>query len=239
MDHTNRNYVTQPVLKASKRKKAKQQRDFTRSEEIIHALTHGAAALLGIPGLILMMLQAIGQGVLATSAAAIYGASLIILYSASCAYHASCARFGEHTISPVRDFFMKCDHSMIFILILGTYTPACLAAMGGTIGWTVFGIVAACCTLGIILNIIDVKRFHKISLILYIVTGWTIVIACVPLLHAIGPIGFALIVGGGILYTVGVIFYRMEHIPYMHIIWHLFVIGGSLMHYLAIYFYCF
>lgn len=220
-------------------KKYETARDFSKKEEVIHAVTHGAAALLAVPALVLLLLRAAPLGALAVVAAAIYGASLIILYSASCAYHAACARFGEHQASPVRDFFMKCDHSMIFLLIVGTYAPACLAAMGGAIGWVIFGIVAACCLLGITLNIIDVARFHKLSLVLYILTGWAIIVAAVPLFRAIGGIGFALIVLGGVLYTVGVIFFKMERVPYMHVLWHLFVIGGSLLHYIAVYLYCF
>ena len=110
--------------------------------------------------------------------------------------------------------------------------------MGGVIGWVIFGIVAACCVAGIALNIIDVGRFHKLSLVLYILTGWTIIVAAVPLYRAIGGVGFALIVLGGVLYTVGVIFFKMERVRYMHVIWHFFVIGGSLLHYLAVYLYC-
>lgn len=220
-------------------KKYKTARDFSKKEELLHAVTHGAAALLAIPALVLLILRAAPLGVLAVVAATIYGASLIILYSASCGYHAACAHFGEHQPSPLRDFFMKCDHSMIFLLIVGTYAPACLAALGGVIGWVIFGIVAACCVVGIGLNMIDVARFHKISLWLYILTGWAIIVAAVPLFHSIGGTGFSLIVLGGVLYTVGVIFFKMERVPYMHVVWHFFVIGGSLLHYIAIYLYCF
>lgn len=222
-----------------KMKKELKARDFSRFEEVMHALTHGIGSLLGILGFILLILKASDYKTADVISAAVFGASLVILYSASCAYHASCARYGEHTLSRVRNFFMKCDHCMIFILIVGTYTPACISAMGGWVGWTVFGTVATLCTLGIILNAIDVERFSKISLVLYILTGWTIAVASVPYFNAVGALGFAFLIAGGILYTIGVVFYKLKHIPYMHVIWHLFVLGGSIMHYIMVYFFCY
>ena len=229
-------------LKIQAVKKAKREvceREYTKTEEVIHSITHGAGALLGVVGLIVLIMKVIGQGTLNMVSAAIYGASLIILYSASCAYHTSCAVYGENTVSPVRDFCMKCDHSLIFILILGTYTPACLSAIGGWIGYTVFGVVASCSLIGITLNIISVERFQKISMFLYLLAGWMIVVALVPFYNAIGPRGIAFLVAGGILYTIGVVFYKLKRIPNMHIIWHLFVLGGSIMHYIMVYFYCY
>jgi len=215
------------------------EREFSRYEEVTHAITHAVGAVLGVLGLILLLIKASGAGFLSVFSASLYGASRIILYSASCAYHSSCAVYGSYKPSRVRDFFMKCDHSMIYFLILGTYTPACLASMGGFVGFTVFGVVAVCCILGVILNVIDVERFKKISLILYLVTGWTIVIALRPYYDAIGPRGIGFLVLGGILYTVGVIFYKMQNIRNMHIIWHFFVLAGSVMHYIMVYFYCY
>ena len=220
-------------------KKELKARDFSGFEEVMHSLTHGIGAFLSILGLILLIFRVSGSGVVQIISTAIFGSSLVVLYSASCAYHTSCAYYGEHTVSRVRDFFMKCDHCMIFILILGTYTPACISAMGGWIGWTVFGIVAALCTLGIILNAIDVERFSKISLVLYILTGWTIAVASVPYFNAVGSLGFLFLILGGVLYTVGVAFYKLKHVRYMHIVWHLFVLCGSVMHYIMVYFFCY
>ncbi len=212
-------------------------REYSRFEEITHAVTHGAGALLSAVGLVFLILKAAGDPIALVSAI-VFGISLIVLYLASCAYHSSCVIFGETAPSRIRDLAMKCDHSLIYILILGTYTPACLAAMGGAVGIAVFAIVAAACLLGIVLNVIDVERFKRISLILYLVAGWTIAAAIYPYYTAVGPGGIACLLLGGAAYTVGVLFYRAKHIKYMHIVWHLFVLLGSIFHYFMVYSYC-
>ena len=214
------------------------ERQYLLKEEILHTVTHAIGALLGVLALVLLILKALPLGAVATVGAIVFGVSLIALYSASALYHGSCAYYGEYVVSPVRDFFMKCDHCMIFILIVGTYTPACIYAMGGVVGWCVFGVVATSSILGLILNSIDVDRYHKISLVLYLVTGWTIAAASVPYFKAIGPVGFGFLLLGGAFYTVGVIFYKMQKVPYMHVLWHLFVLGGSVMHFFMVYGYC-
>ncbi|MBE6645800.1 MAG: hemolysin III family protein [Ruminococcaceae bacterium] len=215
------------------------EREYFKYEEVTHAVTHGIGAGLSVLALVLLLLKTSGLGFLSVLSASVYGISMIVLYSASCAYHASCSVYGDYKPSRVRDFFMKCDHSTIFFLILGTYTPACLVSMRGPVGFTVFGIVASCCIFGFVLNVISVERFYKVSQILYLLTGWTIVVALYPFYNAIGLRGIGFLVLGGILYTVGVAFYKMKNIPNMHIIWHLFVLGGSVMHYVMVYFYCF
>ena len=214
-------------------------REFSRGEEICHAITHGIGALLGILGALMLLIKVSGFDALSIFAASVYGASLVILYSASCAYHISSAVFGSKRESRVREFFMKCDHSMIFFLILGTYTPACLVTLRGPIGFTVFGIGAACCILGIVLNVINVRRFKKISLFLNLLSGWMIVIAFYPYYTVIGQLGSNYLILGGILYTVGVLFYKKPEIRYTHVIWHFFVLAGSLAHYVMVYFFCF
>ena len=215
------------------------ERQYFKREEVLHSLSHALGALLGVLGLVLLILKAIPLGAVAVVGGAVFGVALIVLYSASALYHGACAHYGEYTVSPVRDFFMKCDHCMIFILIVGTYTPACIYAMGGWIGWTVFGVVAGSSVLGLVLNANDVDRFHKISLVLYLVTGWAIAAASIPYYKAIGPVGFGFLLAGGLFYTIGVIFYKLQKIPYMHLLWHLFVIGGSVMHFFMVYGYCF
>ncbi len=214
-------------------------RGFTAKEEWIHSATHGLTALVAIFATVLLVLRAAPLGTVHTLGAALFGISLVILYSASATYHASCAIFPSEVRSRVRDIAQKFDHCCIFILIVGTYIPACFTSLGGAIGWTVFGVVGTCCTVGLILNAISVERFQGVSLWLYIITGWTIAIASVPLYRVIGSAGFAFLLAGGIFYTVGVIFYRLQNIKYMHIIWHSLVILGSVMHYLMVYFYCY
>ena len=219
-------------------KEAPREREFYRGEEIAHAATHGAGVILGIVGLILMLIKASSSGASAIIGAAVFGAALMILYSASFAYHGSCALYGSVAPSKIRDICMKCDHSLIYILILGTYTPACISAMGGFVGYLVFGVVLATCLVGIVLNVIDVERFMKISLVLYLIAGWTIALAIKPYYNAIGKDGIILLVLGGVAYTVGVLFYKAKKIPYMHIIWHVFVLLGSFFHFLMVYLYC-
>lgn len=213
-------------------------RRYRPAEEVLHSLTHALGALLAVLGLVLLILRAAPLPPSATVGAIIFGVALILLYSASALYHGACARYGDDTVCPLRDFFMKCDHCMIYVLIAGTYAPACLYAMGGWVGWTVFGIVAACSTLGLVLNMIDVDRFGRVSLVLYLLTGWTIAAASVPYYRAVGPWGFGLLLLGGVLYTVGVFFYKRQRTPYMHVIWHLFVLGGSIAHFFMVYSFC-
>ena len=222
----------------SRKEKKLQKREFRLHEEILHALTHGIGALAGALGLLLLFDKASGREGLTLFSVAVYGISLIVLYSASCAYHVSCAVYGSTAPSRVRDFFMKCDHSMIFFLILGTYTPACLISMRGEIGFSLFAVVASCCIAGIVMNVKSVERFYVLSQILYLVAGWTIVIALYPYYKAVGSEGIVYLVIGGVLYTVGVFFYRMQNVPNMHIIWHLFTLAGSVAHFFMVYICC-
>ena len=216
-------------------KTAKIKREFTKKEEIIHAAMHGAAALLGIVGLVFLIMRASSMGALALGGAIIFGMSLVILYSASFFYHATCVKYSARDGALLRKIAQKCDHSLIFLLILGTYVPACWTALGGYMGWTVFGVVATCSILGMALNVINVGKFAKVSLVLNLISGWTIVVASLPYFNAIGPIGFNFLVAGGLFYTVGVVFYKLKRIPYMHVIWHAFVILGTVMHYIMVY----
>ena len=214
------------------------QRSFTKREEAIHSLTHGLGALAGVFLLIILIMRVWGGGILYTGAAIIYGVSIIVLYSASFAYHASSYAYEDGRDSSLRDFFKKCDHSIIFFLILGTYTPAC-AVLGGALGAVLFGIVASCSVLGVVLHIISVEKYKKISEILYLIAGWTIAPAIIPFYRVVGFSGILYLVLGGILYTVGVIFYKLEKKMYFHTIWHFFVLAGTAMHFILVYFYCF
>lgn len=205
----------------------------SRAEEIANTATHGAAASLGCIGLFFLILKAHYHGALAVAGAIFFGASLILLYLASTLYHATCISRPEG--DRLRSVMQKCDHVMIFLLILGTYVPACWTALGGWCGWTVFSVVGTCSLLGMALSWISVERFEKICLILNIISGWTIVIASIPYYNAIGPIGFNFLVAGGLFYTFGIIFYKMDKVPFMHVVWHLFVMLGSVMHFVMIY----
>ena len=200
-------------------------------EEFLHSLTHGSSALLSAVGLVFLMIKTVTLGALDFIGSIIFGVSLVMLYSASAIYHAS----PYETKS--REVLQKLDHCMIFVLILGTYVPACWTSLGGWLGWCVFAVVAVCGIVGVAINLIDIGRFYKFSLVLYVVSGWMIAIATVPFIKSIGFEGFAFLLGGGIFYTAGLIFYRMKNTKYMHLVWHLFVMLGSLMHYIMIYSY--
>ncbi len=203
--------------------------EHTHKEEFLHSLTHGSAAVLSAVGLALLVVKTASLGIVDLIGSIIFGVSLVLLYSASAIYHSA----PYETRS--REVLQKLDHCMIFVLILGTYVPACWTALGGWLGWSVFAVVAVCGIVGIAINLIDIGRFHKLSLVLYVVSGWMIAIATVPFIKAIGWQGFAFLLSGGLFYTAGLIFYRMTETRYMHLVWHIFVMLGSLMHFIMIY----
>jgi len=205
----------------------------SEKEEKINALTHIISAILAAVGLILLVIKVSDMGALAIVSAALYGGSMVLLYAASSTYHL----VKNGTVAKV--FLQKFDHASIFLLITGTYIPGCWISMGGVVGWIVFSVVAACGIVGITLNCIDVKKFSKICLVLYIVAGWTIAAALYPYYKAIGGMGILFLVLGGLLYTGGIFFYKKKKTPYMHAVWHVFVTLGSVMHFIMVYFYCY
>ena len=175
---------------------------------------------------LLVRCHQLGDGVAAVSSA-IYGTTLIILYTMSTLYHALA---NEKAKAVFRVF----DHVTIYLLIAGTYTPYTLACLGGALGWTLFGIVWAAAIVGIVFSSISLRRFQKLSMICYIAMGWVILIAIKPLWQVIGTLPMVFLVIGGVLYTGGVLFYQMKESRYMHSIWHLFVIAGSIFQYFSI-----
>lgn len=205
----------------------------SKKEERLNAATHIISAILAVIGSVLLIIKVYDMGALALASAALYGASMIILYSASSIYHLA------HNGTRTKIFLQKLDHASIFLLITGTYIPGCWISMGGAVGWIVFSLVAGCGIVGIILNFIEVKKFSKICLFLYIVAGWTIAAALYPYYRAIGGMGILFLVLGGLLYTGGIFFYKKKTTPYMHAVWHVFVTLGSIMHFIMIYFYCY
>ncbi|MBQ5590724.1 MAG: hemolysin III family protein [Clostridia bacterium] len=206
----------------------------TIGEEIANSISHGVGSLLSIAGtVVLIVFAALYSDALAVVSASLYGATLIILYTNSTLYHAL-------TNKTAKKVFRVFDHCSIFMLILGTYIPVSLSLLRNWIGWTLFGINIGCAVLGIVFNSINLEKFSKLSLLLYIIMGWSVLITLVPVLKAIlaqGVGGLILLVSGGILYTVGIIFYKSNK-KYMHFIWHFFVLGGSITHYFFVMFYC-
>lgn len=203
-------------------------RKYTLGEELFNAITHGIGALLSVAGCVILLVRChqLSDGVAAVSSA-IYGTTLIILYTMSTLYHALA---NEKAKAVFRVF----DHVTIYLLIAGTYTPYTLACLGGALGWTLFGIVWAAAIVGIVFSSISLRRFQKLSMICYIAMGWVILIAIKPLWQVIGTLPMVFLVIGGVLYTGGVLFYQMKESRYMHSIWHLFVIAGSIFQYFSI-----
>lgn len=197
----------------------------TPAEELASSITHGIGAALSIFALILMVVRA--EGALEVTAATIFGASLITLYLSSTLYHI----FTGHRI---KEFFQLLDHSCIYLLIAGSYTPITLVTLRGGWGWSLFGVVWGLAFAGIIFKTMTHgKNDHWISTAVYIAMGWLVVIALKPLLGAIEMTGFVFLAAGGLCYTLGVIFFVWEKMRFNHAIWHLFVMGGSACHVIA------
>jgi hemolysin III len=206
-------------------------KQYTLKEEIINSVTHGIGACMGIAGLtILVMIASLHGDVWHITSVAIYGSTLIILYLASTLYHG----FQKPKIKQALKVF---DHSAIYLLIAGSYTPFLLISLRGSLGWSLFGIVWGLAVLGIGSKIFFMHRFKKLSVLGYVLMGWLCVFALKEMITQIPIEGIVLLVCGGLAYTVGVIFYALERLPYNHAIWHLFVMGGSICHYFAILFY--
>jgi hemolysin III len=202
--------------------------EFSIAEEIWHAITHGVGLVLSIAGLaILVAYAALDGSALAVTASAIFGATLIVMYGSSTLYHAS-------TNIKVKKIFQQFDHASIYFLIAGTYTPITLIVLGGAWGWSIFSVIWGVAAIGIFLKFAYPDRFEKLSLILYLLMGWMIVIAIQPLLENMESGGLWLLFAGGLSYTVGVIFYVWDRVPFNHAIWHLFVLGGSILHYFMV-----
>lgn len=201
-------------------------------EEIGNAVTHGIGALLAIAGTTILIIRAcFYSDAMGIVSASIYGFTMILLYTFSTLYHSL-------TSYKAKRVFQVFDHCTIFLLILGTYTPICLNVLRGAWGWVLFGINAGCTVIGIVFNCIDLKKWHKASLVLYIIMGWSIVMAVKPAINSIPWQGLLYILAGGIAYTAGVIFYKSTK-KYMHFVWHFFVLAGSILQYFGILFYCF
>ena len=205
--------------------------EYTVTEEIIHALTHGVGVVLSIAGLSWMLYLSIAAAdPWRIAASTIYGVTLISLFLASTVYHSMYA-------SRHRDIYKLLDHCAIYLLIAGSYTPFLLVAMRTDKGWWLFGTVWAIATAGIIKKLWFRHRFPKIALASYLAMGWLIVVAAPQLADAIGPNGMKWLIGGGLFYSVGAIFYAMKRIPFNHAVWHVFVLGGGICHFLGIIWY--
>ncbi|MDR5597959.1 PAQR family membrane homeostasis protein TrhA [Paenibacillus larvae] len=205
--------------------------EYSIREEIANAISHGIGVLLSIGALAALIFYSVQYGdawhIVSVS---IFGASLILLYLCSTLVHSI-------TYKPTKDIFEIMDHSAIYVLIAGTYTPFLLVSLRGTIGWTLFSIIWALALAGIVFKIFYCKKFIVLSTLLYIAMGWLIIFAIKPLAQQLTAGGMIWLVSGGILYTVGTIFYVWRRVPFHHAIWHLFVLAGSVCHFSVVLFY--
>ncbi|MFP4226373.1 MAG: PAQR family membrane homeostasis protein TrhA [Desulfobacterales bacterium] len=199
-------------------------------EEIANSLTHGIGAVLAVIGLIALIIYSGNyRDIWRVVGFSVFGASLFTLYLSSTLYHA-------FPNGRIKHFLRLMDHSAIFLLIAGTYTPVLLVAMRGPWGWTLFGLIWAMAFAGLIFELAFLGRFKKVSLAIYIGMGWLAVIAIKPMLTMLPPGLLIYIVAGGLLYTTGIVFYVSKRLPYHHAIWHVFVLAGSVLHFLGMLF---
>lgn len=203
---------------------------YSLSEELLNSISHGVGAIFGIVATVLCILK----GCAASDpwrivSGAIFGATMLLLYLMSCLYHAL-------KVNKAKRVFRVIDHCTIFLLIAGTYTPFTLVTLRDSVGWWLFGTVWGIAILGITLNAIDLKKFSKISVACYLLMGWAILSEIEPLRANLASGGIALLVWGGVVYTVGAILYGIgSKVKYFHSIFHFFCLGGSVLHFLAIY----
>ncbi|MEH7224391.1 hemolysin III family protein [Bacillus sp. JJ1566] len=200
-------------------------------EEIANAITHGLGVLLSIPALVMLIVFAVKYGdVWHVVSFSIFGATMFLLYLFSTLLHSI-------THLKAKKVFAILDHSAIYLLIAGTYTPFVLVSIGGWLGWTIFGIVWGLAVIGIVFKVFFVEKFMILSTVCYVLMGWLIVVGIKPLYESIGFNGVMLLLTGGILYTVGAVFYVWRKLPFNHAIWHLFVLAGSAAMFFTVLFY--
>ncbi len=203
-------------------------RELSRDEEVANAVLHGVGLGLAVAALVVLVVFAVNYGGGKHVAAfSIYGVTLVLLYLASTLYH----------IFPrgkVKDIFRILDHSCVYLLIAGTYTPLALIGLQGALGWAIFGVVWGIALMGIVYKIFWIKKYIVLSTLLYIAMGWLILVAIKPLIGNVNTTSLVFLGAGGLAYTLGTIFYGLQRLKYNHAVWHLFVLGGSICHFFMV-----
>ena len=203
----------------------------TLGEEIANSVSHGIGLVLALAAVPVLIVAAVRHGsALSIVGAGVYATTLVLLYSASTIYHAL-------PQNRAKQIFRVCDHAAIFLLIAGTYTPFTLGVMRGAWGWTLLSLVWSMALLGVLLKAIGGMLFRRLSMCLYLAMGWLVLIAARSVWTHVPIYGLAWILAGGLAYTAGVAFYALERIRYNHLIWHIFVLTGSLCHLCAVLWY--
>jgi len=207
-----------------------EQHPYSAGEELANSITHGIGFLIGIAVLVLLVVfSSLRKGPWEIVSCSVYGTTFILLYLSSTLYHS--ARSAK-----TRRVMKAIDHSAIYLLIAGTYTPFALTPLRGTLGWWIFGAIWGAAVIGIFFKAFFAGRFKTVSLISYLFMGWFCVIAIRPLYRELTTAGFVFLVAGGLCYSVGAVFYAWKSLKWSHTAWHLFVLGGSLCHFFSILF---
>jgi len=204
---------------------------YSKKEELLNILTHGLGLLLSAIGFPFLIIKAFSfDGFWKPASLIIFGISLIVLYAASTFYHAA----KEAKLRRRLNIF---DHAAIYVLIAGTYTPYTIIVLEGTVGWIIFGLTWGFALTGIVLKLFYTGRFDKLSTAMYVLMGWQIVFAIKPLMENLSTEGLQFLFAGGVFYTIGAILYSIKKLPFNHAIFHVFVVLGSLSHFLSIFYY--
>ncbi|MEH0833250.1 hemolysin III family protein [Pectobacterium cacticida] len=206
--------------------------EYSPAEEIANSISHGIGVIFGIVGLVLLLVQAVNRdvGSLAITSYSLYGGSIILLFLASTLYHAIPS-------ARIKPWLKKFDHCAIYLLIAGTYTPFLLVGLNSPLAHGLMVVIWVMALLGVIFKLAFAHRFEVLSLLTYLVMGWLSLVVIYQMMMKLAPGSVTLLAVGGVVYTLGVIFYVCKRIPYNHAIWHGFVLGGSVCHFLAIYLY--
>ena len=203
---------------------------YSAGEELANSITHGVGVLIGIAVLtLLVVFSAMRKSAWEVVSCSVYGTTFVLLYLGSTLYHAVTNPKAKRILKVV-------DHSAIYLLIAGTYTPYALAPLRGALGWTIFGAIWGCALFGIAFKIFFTGRFKAVSLISYLVMGWFCVGAIKQLYNGLGVTGFVFLAVGGLCYSLGAIFYAWKSLKWSHAVWHLFVLAGSLCHFFSVLF---
>jgi hemolysin III len=199
--------------------------------ERFNSISHLIGVAAALAGLVILVVSASLQGdVWKIVSFSIYGTTLLLLYAFSALYHSLSGK--------AKDVLQKFDHSAIYLLIAGTYTPFTLVTLRGAWGWSIFGVIWGLAVLGIVIDLLPQRGRRILPVVIYLFMGWLVLMALKPLLRALPLPGFALLLLGGLFYTAGVIFYALDKkVRHFHGIWHLFVLAGSVSHYFAVLFY--
>lgn len=201
---------------------------FSKREEIANAIIHGVGVIFSIAALVILIVSSAIHGTAwHVVSFTLFGSSMVLLYLSSTLVHGFPA-------GRVKDFFEIMDHSAIYFFIAGTYTPFLFLVIKGTLGWTLFGIVWGLAIAGTVFKAFFVKRFLHTSTLLYVVMGWLMVLGWKPLLENVSSQGLLLLAIGGMLYTVGAVFYVWRGFTYHHAVWHVFVLAASILHFFAV-----